>query len=243
MSLDMTPEQLLALITDGVRQTALHYGLWFSETVHQCGLEKALEAEKAAGDAIFPLYIKRLSKILGFEMDGDLPKALTSLNQEQLESLAKGLAVNWLATDGLWFQAVESMEGMDAAKRANDTCWTRFAPIEARHIQSRLGLSVQGGVPALKLALENRLYGQINIWEIVEETETSLVFRMVECRVQSARKRKGLQDYPCKSGGLAEYTGFARQIDSRFKVECIGCPPDPHPEEWYCSWKFVLEEK
>ncbi len=63
---------------------------------------------------------------------------------------------------------------------------------------------------------------------------------MNECRVQSARKRKGLDDYPCKSAGLVEYAYFARSIDDRIQTECIGCPPDPHPEDWYCAWRFTL---
>ena len=66
---------------------------------------------------------------------------------------------------------------------------------------------------------------------------------MNDCRVQSARKRKGLDDYPCKSGGLIEYTTFAESIDPRIKTECIGCPPDPHPDEWFCAWRFSIEEE
>ena len=54
---------------------------------------------------------------------------------------------------------------------------------------------------------------------------------MNNCRVQSARKRKGLDDYPCKSGGLVEYTSFVEAIDPRIKTECIGCSPDAHPNE------------
>ena len=64
-----------------------------------------------------------------------------------------------------------------------------------------------------------------------------------ECRVQAARKRKGLPDYPCKSAGMVEYPAFARTIDSRIRTECVGCPPDDHPAEWFCAWKFTLIEK
>lgn len=59
-------------------------------------------------------------------------------------------------------------------------------------------------------------------------------------RVQAARKRKGLEDYPCKSGGLVEYTYFARAIDSRITTECITCPPDPHPDDYFCAWRFYM---
>ena len=67
--------------------------------------------------------------------------------------------------------------------------------------------------------------------------------QMNECRVQSARKRRGLPDYPCKSAGVVEYTHFATGMDPRITTECIGCPPDPHPEEWYCAWRFRLADK
>ncbi|MCD4774238.1 MAG: DUF6125 family protein [Bacteroidales bacterium] len=47
----------------------------------------------------------------------------------------------------------------------------------------------------------------------------------------------------CKSGGLVEYTSFAEAIDPRIKTECIGCPPDAHPDEWFCAWRFFVEEE
>jgi hypothetical protein len=59
--------------------------------------------------------------------------------------------------------------------------------------------------------------------------------------VQSARKRRGLPDFPCKKVGLVEYSTFATEIDPRIKTECIVCPPDDHPDEYYCGWKFWIE--
>ncbi|MFW5855438.1 MAG: DUF6125 family protein, partial [Thermodesulfobacteriota bacterium] len=47
-------------------------------------------------------------------------------------------------------------------------------------------------------------------------------------------------DYPCKSAGLVEYSYFAAGIDPRIRTECIGCPPDPHPEDWFCAWRFTM---
>jgi hypothetical protein len=76
---------------------------------------------------------------------------------------------------------------------------------------------------------------------MVEQTKTSFVFRMRQCRVQTARKRKGLTDYPCRSGGLVEYRTFAKAMDPRIRVTCLACPPDPHPDDWYCAWRFEIE--
>ncbi len=206
--------------------------------MHQLGLEAALNAEQEAGDRFFSILTGKLERTLG-KKPGTL---WADVDRETLENVAQTLRTAWLAADGVWFQAVESRAGMDAAKRVNDTCWARFAPLEAARAKEMLNLPDNGGIPALKQALAVRMYGQLNKWEFVEETENSVVFRMTDCRVQTARKRKGLADYPCKSGGTTEYTGFSRQIDPRLRCECVGCPPDAHPEQWVCAWRFTLDE-
>ena len=62
--------------------------------------------------------------------------------------------------------------------------------------------------------------------------------RMLECRVQIARNRKGLEDYPCKSAGIIEFTGFAKGIHPDIETTCLVCPPDDHPREFFCGWRF-----
>ena len=54
-----------------------------------------------------------------------------------------------------------------------------------------------------------------------KKLRTVCVFQMNECRVQRARMRKGLDDYPCKSGGLVEYTRFAEGVDDRIKNRMV----------------------
>ena len=236
--MDEPRDQSARELTEIIRQLASHYGLWLAEAVHQLGLDEALKAEREAGDRFFPLLESKIERALGLEK-----RALwRDADPELLDRAAQALRTAWLAADGVWFQAVEGRAGMDAAKRVNDTCWARFAPLEAARIKAVLGLPDHGGIPALKAVLAARMYGRLNKWEFAEETETSLVFRMTDCRVQTARRRKGLADYPCKSGGTTEYTGLARTVDPRLKCECVGCPPDAHPEEWVCAWRFTLAD-
>ena len=104
-----------------------------------------------------------------------------------------------------------------------------------------MGESIEPGLEGLAAALNFRLYARLNKQSVVSEDEGTLILRMNECRVQSARIRKGLADYPCKSAGLVEYSRFAEFIDPRIRTECIACPPDEHPAEWACAWKFILE--
>lgn len=231
--------ELCNLAVDFLWRSILHYGIWFSEVNHQVGLDEAIKAEKDVFEKYYPIMLKRLSVILGFEIDSGLPAALTDLPREQIIALIEAISVNWLAGDGIWFQTVEQRQEMFTAKRCNDTCWTRFSPIEAYRIKDLLHLPESGGLATLKTALNYRLYSRINT-QSSEWQDDCLIFRMVECRVQTARKRKGLEDYPCKSAGVIEYSSFARAIDPRIMTECITCPPDIHPDEFSCAWKFYI---
>jgi len=230
------------LIIDFFHRTMMHHAIWFAEVQEKMGREKAFKTMDAAWQKSYGIQMKRLGKILGFENEDGIPGPVMDLPEEKLDELMEGAAINWLANDGVWFQAVEFEHGMDDAKHCNDNAWGQFSPLEAWSIKRMLGLPEQAGLQGLKKALQFRLYAYVNKQSFVDETENSFVFRMDECRVQVARKRKGLDDYPCKSGGMVEYTSFAEAIDSRIKTECISCPPDPHPEEYYCAWRFSLQE-
>lgn len=237
---DLNQEQKARLVMDFFHRIILHYGLWFSEVKHQVGMEKALELLSSVFTRSSGIQMKRLGKTLGFDTTDGIPDALRKMSEKELDVLLDAIAVNWLANDGVWFQAVEFDSGMNDAKRCNDSCWGQFSPFEASTISTYLGLEKQPGLEGLKKALNFRLYARINTQSFHDEGDDAFVFQMNACRVQDARKRKGLDDYPCKSGGLVEYTYFAKSIDSRIHTECIGCPPDPHPDAWYCAWRFSL---
>lgn len=214
--------------------------MWFSEVRNQFGDEKAFEIFQKVLETGYDIHLKRLSKIMGFELTTGLPEPLLKKSVSELEAIKENLAIGWLANDGIWFQAVENSYGMTDAKKCNDSCWAQFSPFEAWSVKKLLDLPDASGLEGLKKALGFRLYASINKQEITDETPESFVFRMVDCRVQSARKRKGLEDYPCKSAGIIEYSSFAQSIDNTIKTKCIACPPDEHPENWFCAWMFYV---
>lgn len=161
---------------------------------------------------------------------------MSDLNREMLEDAAK----LWLAHDGLWFQEIEKAFGIEKAIELDKNAWERFTVIEAKRIMARHNIPANGGLKALKTALGYRLYAYVNVQDIVEESPTSFLFRMKDCRVQSARQRQGMQPFPCQEVGIVEYSLFAQTIDPAIKTECVGCPPDPkHPDYW-CAWRFSI---
>jgi hypothetical protein len=171
--------------------------------------------------------------------DGRFPQ-LAGFRREDLVGLIEDAARNWLAHDGLWFQAVEQAHGLEAAIKADVEAWRRFTVIEAKRIMERHGIAEGGAIPALVKALSFRMYVYINQQDVTEQTDRRVVFRMLDCRVQSARKRKGLADFPCKPVGLVEYEWFAKTIDARIETRCVFCPPDAHPEDAWCVWEFTI---
>jgi len=168
-------------------------------------------------------------------------KELKDLKKEEIIDILIDASKNWLTHDGLWFRAVEDKYGLEPAMELDRKAWEKFTVIEAKRIMKRLRIEPGGGIPALVQALKFRLYAYLNVQEIKEMSDNRCLFRMNSCRVQEARKRQGLSDFPCKSVGIVEYSGFAKTIDPRIKTTCLVCPPDPHPDDVWCAWEFKIE--
>jgi hypothetical protein len=165
---------------------------------------------------------------------------MKSVHEDRSQTLIDA-AKNWLAIDGLWFQAVEQAYGMDTALAMDTEIWEQFAVIEARRIKQRLALPENGGLDALEIAFKNRLISLLNKLEIIREDEKTLIITTKTCRVQEARERKRMALFPCGTVGLVEFPVFARTIDPCITTECLSCPPETLPRTPYCSWKFTIE--
>lgn len=166
----------------------------------------------------------------------------STLSREDLLKLLDVYAKNWLAHDGSWFLALEETFGLETAIEMDIRAWERFSVAEARRIMKAFDIPEGGGLEALERALKYRLYAAVNEQATRWTEDGALEFRMIECRVQSTRRRKGLPDFPCKAVGLVEYSRFASTIDPRIRTECLFCPPDPVGEA-YCAWRFTLAQE
>lgn len=237
---DLDDQALSACVFDMLHRLMVHHTLWFREVEHQLGFARAVEVMDEAWDKSRRLAVARFAEVLGFSTEG-VPTALLTLSRKQQIALVDAIAKHWLAQDGVWFQAVEKRYGMNDAKRCNDSTWSRFSPLEAHAVKRFLGLGESPGLAGLERALPFRMYGRLNR-QSTSWQDGALLFRMEDCRVQSARIRRGLPDYPCKSAGLVEYARFAEGIDPRIRTECLGCPPDKHPAAWLCAWRFTIAE-
>lgn len=164
---------------------------------------------------------------------------LSSYTKDELIRLIEIYSKNWLAMDGVWFQSIEQKLGMDEAMYHDEAAWRRFTVIEAKRIKEFLQLKENAGIEGLAKALRLRFYANINK-DKIEIDGNTLIYSAVDCRVQTARKRKGMPFHPCKRVGIIEYREFAKVIDERFTCECVSCYPDITDDTCCCKWKFVL---
>jgi hypothetical protein len=162
------------------------------------------------------------------------------LSREDLLKVIEVYAKNWLAHDGCWFQATEEALGLDTAIDLDTKAWNRFAVTEARRIMKAFNIPVGSGLKGLQRALTYRLYAAVNKQSVEWIDEHTMVFRMVECRVQRSRTEKKLPSFPCKSVGLVEFSQFARTVDQRIRTKCLSCPPDVTGDS-ACVWQFSID--
>ena len=164
------------------------------------------------------------------------------LSKDTLLKIIDTYAKAWQAIDGAYFLALERKYGMDVAIEMDKEAWRIFSPIEAHRIMKEFDIEPNGGLESLENALKFRVYARLNTQSTKWIDDKTLVFTMHECRVQLARNRKGLPDFPCKQVGEVEYSTFAEAIDPRIKTRCVFCPPENHPDDAYCKWEFTLED-
>ena len=167
-------------------------------------------------------------------------EALEKLTKDELIELVTIYSKDWLACDGLWFQACEKACGMEFAMERDQEIWRSFTVTEARRIKKFLKLDEHPGLEGLEKAMRLRLYANINR-ESYEYKDGKLIYRTIDCDVQMKRQDKGLEWHPCKAIGVIEFPDFAKVIDERIECRCISCYPElAEGYDGCCAWEFSM---
>jgi hypothetical protein len=163
-----------------------------------------------------------------------------SLSREVLIKLCEMYVKNWMSVDGLWFQGVEDKYGLDAAVELDLRMWQRQSVLEARRIKETLNL-VDSDIPTILTVIDYMTWSRAYTFEVEEVTQDQAIIYYPHCLPQEARTKQGRAEFPCQPTGFPVFELPAKLINPTAKIECIFCPPGPHPPDCWCKWRITIQ--
>jgi len=165
-------------------------------------------------------------------------KIFEDMEATDLRKYVQFLLRHYRVMDAFWYIYISELFDEATADRLNEKVWGKIPAMAARDLVKRFDIKergLEGFVKALRYWPWHILVG----YQIQQKPE-EVIITVPSCPTQEARLKRGLKEYHCKEMHQAEFDSFAKEIDARIRTECVFAPPDPHPPEMICQWRFYL---
>ncbi len=164
---------------------------------------------------------------------------LDDMSQTELRSYLDFLLWHYRVADAFWFLFTSEQYGQQAAEELNLRIWKKAGELAAKDLIKRFNITERGLDGFIKA---QSLYP----WALIigykfEITENEIFLTVPSCPSQIARLKHGLGEYNCKEMHKSEFEAFSKVVDERICVECVFAPPDKHPDNTFCKWRFYIK--